>query len=447
MPNPSDPLVTFIVPAFNAAGTLSDTLASLQAQTTPRWSAIVVDDGSTDGTAQVARGAGDARIGVISQENRGLAGARNTGLKHTPPGAAFVSFLDADDTIAPEFCEVMLAAIGDHDALACAYELTGPDHEPLGWTTRPAAHDVTIGRLIETNPFAVTGMYRLESLRRLGTLPSPPARQGDIFDESLRVLEDWDLWLRAGAAGLRWAMPVDQALFRYRLMPGLSRNVETMWTTGLKVITRAPAPARLKPRALRRWTLRNAARAIANCDGPLAVLMLSTLTEIKSDDLTTLAAALAPAFQRAEVVGPAHAGLNHARWRHQIESALSGLPWCTGLLTRFDSITTDWAALARHIAVQLRPGDIPTVYGMGWNGQGLIAELAAALPGTYIAWLDDAPAAAAPTSIRSHRIDAGELTARHALIVTPNDPAPMLAKLAGKRLRVLWPREQHARAA
>src|SRR5437762_2335827 len=77
-----------------------------------------------------------------------------------------------------------------YDAVACAYELTGPNNEPLNWVTRPAQHDATLERLIETNSFAVTGVFRLDALRRLATLPSPPARPGDIFDESIRVLED-----------------------------------------------------------------------------------------------------------------------------------------------------------------------------------------------------------------------------------------------------------------
>src|SRR5262249_52866603 len=143
--------------------------------------------------------------------------------------------------------------------------------------------------------------------------------------------------------------------------------------------------------------------------------------------------------------GPARARTHHLRWRTRISAALVGHHWSDALLARFDSITTDWATVARRIAASLRPGDIPTLYGMGWNGQSLMTELAAALPTTPIAWIDDTPTAAAPSSIVSQRISAQDLTLRHAVIVTPNDPTPMLAKLAAKR--VIWPAAQRAKAA
>jgi glycosyltransferase involved in cell wall biosynthesis len=451
------PRLTFIIPAFNAAKTLPDTLKSLVAQTIQDWSAVVINDGSTDNTEQIARTfASDSRITVVSQENRGLAGARNTGLRHLLPvgggsAAAFVSFLDADDTIAPGFVGAMLGAIradvDEYDAVACAYELVAPDNTPLNWVTRPAQHDAMIERLIETNPYACTCVCRLDALRRFAARPSPPARAGDIFDESLRVLEDWDLWLRATAAGLRWAPVVDQPIFKYRVMPGLSRNIERMWTTGVKVISRAQAPAKLKPRALRRWNLRNAARAIANNEPALVVHMLATTGEMLDDDLTVFAAALMPAFQKAEMVGPAAARAQQSKWRRQIELALIGRPWCARLLARFDAITTDWAEVARQFAAQLKPGEIPTVYGMGWNGQSLVTELATALPGALITWIDDTPMAAAPASVSAQRITVAELTSSHAVAVTPNDPAPMLGKLARTQARVVWPQARQKKAA
>src|SRR4051812_16283620 len=148
------PRLSFITPAYNAAPTIPDTLASLRAQTLQDWRAVVVDDGSTDATVSIVRSLADPRIAIISQPNQGLAGARNTGLRHaTTP---FVSFLDADDTVAPTYAAAMLAAIGDHDIIACAYEMVGPDLSPLNWITRPAPHDTLPERLIETNPFVVT---------------------------------------------------------------------------------------------------------------------------------------------------------------------------------------------------------------------------------------------------------------------------------------------------
>src|SRR5262249_5912774 len=153
--------------------------------------------------------------------------------------------------------------------------------------------------------------------------------------------------------------------------------------------------------------------AIANEDPPLALAMLTTIGDLQSDDLTILAASLTPAFQRAELVGPSQARACQLRWRARIKAALTGHQWADALLARFDSITTDWASVARRIVASLRPGDVPTLYGMGWNGQSLITELAAALPTTPIAWIDDTPAAAAPSSILAQRIGIQDLTLRH----------------------------------
>jgi Glycosyl transferase family 2 len=451
-PNPgSSPSLTFIIPAYNAQGTLADTLSSLREQTIPDWRAIVVDDGSTDRTTEVAREFGDPRVAVHSQANRGLAGARNAGLLHAfglgTPHDALVCFLDADDTIAPRYSEAMIEALGDHDIVACGYEFMSAANEPLGWIVRPAPHDASLERLIEFNPFIVTCVARLASLRRLGTMPSPPARPGDIFDEQLRVQEDWDLWLRATAAGLRWAPTLDEPLFRYRCSMGLTRHAESMWTTGITVLSRAQVDPALKASALRRWSLRSAAIAVANGDHQLASRILGPMDKPSDDDIATIAAALGWAFQRAHVVPPSRVNAHYAAWRAGVQRAFVARPWLPRLLARFDTTNFDWASAAGQIVSGLQEGEVPTIYGMGWNGQTLLAELTKAYPAATIAWIDDHPAAAVPASLahRATRLTIADLDAHHAVIVTPGSQEPILSRLASTRARVLWPsRSAHA---
>ncbi len=95
-------LVSVVVPAFNAARTLSETLDSVRAQDWSDLEIVVVDDGSTDATAAIARqhAAGDPRIRVISQPNGGASRARNHGIETTR--AAYVAPCDADDIWHPE---------------------------------------------------------------------------------------------------------------------------------------------------------------------------------------------------------------------------------------------------------------------------------------------------------------------------------------------------------
>src|SRR5437762_12728182 len=93
----SDPLVSVILPAFNRGAYIAGALESVMAQTWTRWELIVVDDGSTDETAAVARQYADAHRGVIvlTQDNRGVAAARNTGIRRAR--GSYIAFIDSDD--------------------------------------------------------------------------------------------------------------------------------------------------------------------------------------------------------------------------------------------------------------------------------------------------------------------------------------------------------------
>jgi len=92
-----DPLVSVVIPAYNAAGTLAETLDSVRAQTYSNLEIIVVDDGSADLTASVVRAysARDPRIKLLQKTNGGVASARNAGIAAC--SGEYVAFIDADD--------------------------------------------------------------------------------------------------------------------------------------------------------------------------------------------------------------------------------------------------------------------------------------------------------------------------------------------------------------
>src|SRR6266700_2516959 len=106
------PLVSILITAYNAEDTIGYTLESAIGQTWQRKEIIVVDDGSTDSTAEVARGFKEVR--VVSTENYGLSGAQN----HAFPLSQgdYIQYLDADDLLAPDKIERQLAALGDFDS-------------------------------------------------------------------------------------------------------------------------------------------------------------------------------------------------------------------------------------------------------------------------------------------------------------------------------------------
>src|SRR5680860_555489 len=106
-----DASFTVVLSALNEEGLIGEAIASVQAQTREDLELIVIDDGSSDGTAAVAQGLArkDERIRVIRQENRGLAASLNTGA--AAGSAPVIALIDADDLWMPEFLERMGVAL------------------------------------------------------------------------------------------------------------------------------------------------------------------------------------------------------------------------------------------------------------------------------------------------------------------------------------------------
>ncbi|NUP45061.1 MAG: glycosyltransferase [Streptomyces sp.] len=98
------PRLSVVVPVYNVELFLDECLQSLADQTFRDWEAVVVDDGSTDGSLEIARkwAARDPRIRVVEQQNAGLGAARNTGVRHISPGTDFLAFVDSDDVVVPD---------------------------------------------------------------------------------------------------------------------------------------------------------------------------------------------------------------------------------------------------------------------------------------------------------------------------------------------------------
>ncbi len=107
------PLVSILIPAYNAEGTVADTIRSALAQTWPRKEIIVVDDGSKDGTAEIVRRFG-SRVTLVSTENQGGAAARNQAYRLCH--GDYIQWLDADDLLAPDKLERQLATLREGDS-------------------------------------------------------------------------------------------------------------------------------------------------------------------------------------------------------------------------------------------------------------------------------------------------------------------------------------------
>lgn len=123
------PRISVIMPAYNAGAFLRRSVGSVISQTFQDWELVIIDDGSVDGTAELADklAADDKRIRVIHQHNSGVSCARNSGI--AAARGEFISFLDADDEYLPTFLAELLTAVDENDAdcAACSHFRLYPD--------------------------------------------------------------------------------------------------------------------------------------------------------------------------------------------------------------------------------------------------------------------------------------------------------------------------------
>jgi CDP-glycerol glycerophosphotransferase len=107
------PRLSVVVPIYNVERYLDECLASLATQTMTDLEVVMVDDGSTDGSAEIAREweAKDSRFRLVRKQNGGLGPARNTGMEHIDPDSEFLAFVDSDDTLPPTAYELMLETL------------------------------------------------------------------------------------------------------------------------------------------------------------------------------------------------------------------------------------------------------------------------------------------------------------------------------------------------
>ena len=127
--NERRPEVSVIIPVHNLERYIDACLASVEAQTFGDFEAVVVDDGSTDGSLRLVRSRAerDARIVVVATPNRGVARARETGLAKAR--GRYVCFLDGDDRWEPDMLRELVAAIGGYDIICCDFKRVRASYE------------------------------------------------------------------------------------------------------------------------------------------------------------------------------------------------------------------------------------------------------------------------------------------------------------------------------
>lgn len=184
------PLVSVVIPAYNAERFLGEAIESVLAQTYSPVELIVVDDGSTDRTAAVAAAYGEAT--VISQENSGPSAARNRGA--AAAGGELLAFHDSDDAMTPDKLAVQVGHLLDNPGVGCVLAeqelLVEPGAELPFWVEGTKVPTVMPPRPPELadEPMVhpMTMVVRRTTFEQVGG-----------FDESMRAAEDFDWMLRA----------------------------------------------------------------------------------------------------------------------------------------------------------------------------------------------------------------------------------------------------------
>jgi glycosyltransferase involved in cell wall biosynthesis len=228
--------VSVVIPAYNAAHFLSAAIDSVRAQTLGDLEILVIDDGSTDDTAEVVRGCGTL-VRYFHQDNAGVGAARNRGIAEA--NGRYVAFLDADDTWYPHKLERQLAGLWGQEnryrACYSAYTMVSSDLEPL-WVHRTHQPDPGLKALLTRGNVVGTPSTVLVERSLLLACGG--------FDPALSQCADWDMWVRLA----RWTefLYIDEPLVYYRQHDGnMSRNVPLLEKDSLRVLEKGFAAAGL----------------------------------------------------------------------------------------------------------------------------------------------------------------------------------------------------------
>jgi hypothetical protein len=190
-----------IMPLHDAAAFVGEAIASVRRQSFANFELLVVDDGSTDGGPDIVRSIADDRIRLISTgRNAGPGAARNRGLAEARGG--LIGFFDSDDIAVPDMLSAAMDAIG------AGYEIVSGWHEGIddkgeltGLDSKPEIDPAKLGPvMLFRNCFATSGLLM--------------KRECELFDETLAVASDYDMWARLIVARRGILLPRVQARYR-----------------------------------------------------------------------------------------------------------------------------------------------------------------------------------------------------------------------------------------
>jgi glycosyltransferase involved in cell wall biosynthesis len=200
------PLVSVIIPTYNRQVHVIEAIDSVLSQTLADFEVLVIDDGSTDGTAEAVRAIDDPRIRYFYKDNGGVSSARNMGIDKAQ--SRYVAFLDSDDLYTPEYLETMVSSLEDNPDYGVAYT-AATNHFPDGRVEEYRAEACCSG-WITKEIFDYFFLFCQTTVIRRHLL------ENFFFDEQLDISEDVDFLLRLSC----------QSQFLYVPQPRMIRRVQ-----------------------------------------------------------------------------------------------------------------------------------------------------------------------------------------------------------------------------
>ncbi len=249
------PKVSVIVPVYNVERYVGAAIQSVLEQTFQDFEILIVDDASPDQSIAVCRRFDDDRIRIIQQANRGLAGARNTGIRNAQ--GEYLAFLDSDDLWTVDKLEKHVAHLDRYPEVGLSYcrsAFIDQEGEPLHYHQMPKLKDITPVHLLCRNPVGngsapVIRKQTLDAIQFMDDLHGSP--EVCYFDEHLRQSEDIECWLRI-ALKTNWTLEgLPEPLTLYRVnVGGLSASLFKQLASWEKVIEKTHGYA---PRLIDQW--------------------------------------------------------------------------------------------------------------------------------------------------------------------------------------------------
>ena len=239
------PVVSGIIPTFQMARYVCDSIGSATRQSLSELEVIVIDDGSEDGTDQaIAPLLSDARIRYIKTPHAGRSAATNRGLQMAR--GKFIAFLDADDVWLPDKLATQVSAlerIGRHALAYSRHQRMSADGVPL------AVYDVTQHSGLVTEALVVKNFVPFSSV----VVPATVLKLVGEFNENLRMGMDWD-WLLRASVTVEF-VPIPDVTYLYRVWDGqLSANWALRSENKFAILTAflAAFPGVVDPRTVRK---------------------------------------------------------------------------------------------------------------------------------------------------------------------------------------------------